>query len=106
MKKHNYSDFENYILMADKCNINQSYSSSNEKLMCNYLKLNLNESCYMSLNYLDTNIKENFDVVYSWGVLHHTGNMWKAIDNASELVSEDGLFYISIYFTSYFSKTF
>ena len=27
MKKHNYSDFENYILMADKCNINQSYSS-------------------------------------------------------------------------------
>jgi hypothetical protein len=21
-----------------------------------------------------------FDVVYSWGVLHHTGNMWKALD--------------------------
>ena len=44
--------------------INQSYSSYNEKLMCNYLKLNLNESCYMSLNYLDTSIKENFDSLF------------------------------------------
>jgi 2-polyprenyl-6-hydroxyphenyl methylase/3-demethylubiquinone-9 3-methyltransferase len=24
-----------------------------------------------------------FDVVYSWGVLHHTGNMWRAIEIAS-----------------------
>src|SRR5262249_54096870 len=24
-----------------------------------------------------------FDVVYSWGVLHHTGDMWKALDLAS-----------------------
>src|SRR5678816_2013449 len=24
-----------------------------------------------------------FDVVYSWGVLHHTGQMWKALDHAS-----------------------
>src|SRR5499433_2543356 len=23
-----------------------------------------------------------FDVVYSWGVLHHTGSMWKALDYA------------------------
>src|SRR5438876_9016826 len=23
-----------------------------------------------------------FDVVYSWGVLHHTGAMWTALDNA------------------------
>jgi len=38
-----------------------------------------------------------FNVVYSWGVLHHTGNMWKAIDNASSLTSENGKFYIAIY---------
>ena len=37
------------------------------------------------------------DVVYSWGVLHHTGKMWKAIENASKLVKKDGLFIIAIY---------
>jgi len=38
-----------------------------------------------------------FDVVYSWGVLHHTGNMWDAIENISNLVKHDGLLFISIY---------
>lgn len=38
-----------------------------------------------------------FDVVYSWGVLHHTGDMWAAIDNASRLVADGGLFAIAIY---------
>jgi SAM-dependent methyltransferase len=38
-----------------------------------------------------------YDIVYSWGVLHHTGNMWEAIRNASEVVRPGGLFYIAIY---------
>ncbi|MFG1959012.1 class I SAM-dependent methyltransferase [Nonomuraea sp. NPDC049028] len=37
------------------------------------------------------------DVVYSWGVLHHTGAMWRAIEAASRLVAPNGLLYISIY---------
>lgn len=37
------------------------------------------------------------DIVYSWGVLHHTGDMWTAIDNASQLVKPGGLFSIAIY---------
>lgn len=36
-------------------------------------------------------------VVYSWGVLHHTGQMWKAIANVSSLVADRGLLFISIY---------
>src|SRR5215831_11278680 len=25
---------------------------------------------------------DQFDIVYSWGVLHHTGDMWPAVRNA------------------------
>lgn len=35
--------------------------------------------------------------VYSWGVLHHTGNVWRAIDNASKTVADGGFFYIALY---------
>jgi 2-polyprenyl-3-methyl-5-hydroxy-6-metoxy-1,4-benzoquinol methylase len=38
-----------------------------------------------------------FDMVYSWGVLHHTGEMWKAIENALIPVKEGGLFFLAIY---------
>jgi len=38
-----------------------------------------------------------FDVVYSWGVLHHTGEMWKAFENAISRVNQGGLFYLAIY---------
>jgi 2-polyprenyl-6-hydroxyphenyl methylase/3-demethylubiquinone-9 3-methyltransferase len=38
-----------------------------------------------------------FDVVYSWGVLHHTGAMWQALDNAAALVQLKGKLFIAIY---------
>lgn len=38
-----------------------------------------------------------FEVVYSWGVLHHTGQMWNAIWNAASRVADGGKFFIAIY---------
>lgn len=38
-----------------------------------------------------------YDIVYSWGVLHHTGDMWQAFENVIPLVKENGLLCIAIY---------
>jgi 2-polyprenyl-6-hydroxyphenyl methylase/3-demethylubiquinone-9 3-methyltransferase len=38
-----------------------------------------------------------FDVVYSWGVLHHTGKMWQALENAAIPVKEKGRLFVAIY---------
>lgn len=37
------------------------------------------------------------DIVYSWGVLHHTGRMWEAMENASKCTAPGGTLFISIY---------
>jgi 2-polyprenyl-3-methyl-5-hydroxy-6-metoxy-1,4-benzoquinol methylase len=38
-----------------------------------------------------------FDIVYSWGVLHHTGRMWQALSNVALPVGPDGKLFIAIY---------
>jgi 2-polyprenyl-3-methyl-5-hydroxy-6-metoxy-1,4-benzoquinol methylase len=39
----------------------------------------------------------SWNIVYSWGVLHHTGDMWRALDNVTHLVDSEGKLFISIY---------
>ena len=38
-----------------------------------------------------------YDVVYSWGVLHHTGAMRAALENSASVVREGGYLFVAIY---------
>lgn len=55
------------------------------------------EARQLSVFDLDKAGLPRFDVVYSWGVLHHAGDMWRAMDCASKLVEDDGRFVIALY---------
>jgi 2-polyprenyl-6-hydroxyphenyl methylase/3-demethylubiquinone-9 3-methyltransferase len=37
-----------------------------------------------------------FDIVYAWGVLHHTGAMWQALEHVVDLVADGGMLFLSI----------
>lgn len=38
-----------------------------------------------------------YDLVYAWGVLHHTGDMWRALEHAGRCVKSGGQLFIAIY---------
>ena len=79
-------------------------SDNLEALDTTYQKVGLKEKPKVIIHsILDTEIlkkeelSEGFDIVHSWGVLHHTGNMSLAVQNACSLVKENGHFVLAIY---------
>jgi SAM-dependent methyltransferase len=53
------------------------------------------EGSVLGRMYLDS--PGRFDVVYLWGVLHHTGKMWDALENVRISLAEGGQLFIAIY---------
>lgn len=55
----------------------------------------IEEGSALDRTYLDS--LGQYDIVYSWGVLHHTGQLWPALDNVAPLVAPGGQLFIAIY---------
>lgn len=87
----------NKILGLDVDPVSVSTSQEN---VAHWLKNEASVLSFRQLSVLDSNAMNalgKYDIVYSWGVLHHTGDMAQALKNATQLVSDGGLLMIAIY---------
>ena len=67
-----------------------------ERYFPNDKKWTISEASALDKKFLNNLGK--WDIVYSWGVLHHTGNMWLGLENMLyPLTSKEGILYIAIY---------
>lgn len=66
-----------------------------ERYCDDHTRWTVEEGSVLDTSYLNT--LGTFDIVYSWGVLHHTGSLWQALANVAPLVRERGKLFIAVY---------
>ena len=50
-----------------------------------------------SLEEINQNVNGSFDLVFSWGVLHHCKSFTQSLNNLASLVKEGGIIYLYLY---------
>ncbi|MBU1599387.1 class I SAM-dependent methyltransferase [bacterium] len=70
-------------------------SELKERYFPKTIDLKIERGSVLDIEYLKS--LGEFEIVYSWGVLHHTGDMWRALENVQSLVEKGGKLFISIY---------
>jgi 2-polyprenyl-6-hydroxyphenyl methylase/3-demethylubiquinone-9 3-methyltransferase len=74
-----------------------------EKYFPNDKNWEIKEGSVLDIDYMENLGK--YDIVYSWGVLHHTGQMYNALNNIKIPVDTNGILFIAIYNTqAYWTK--
>lgn len=85
-KVHSFDFDPNSVKCTQYLNEKYTYNDSNWKV---------EQGSILDVDYIQSLPK--FDIVYSWGVLHHTGNMINALHNACLPVKTNGILFIAIY---------
>lgn len=57
----------------------------------------IQQGSILDMNYISALREKPYDLVYAWGVLHHTGNLWQAMKNSCSLVADGGRLWLALY---------
>jgi 2-polyprenyl-3-methyl-5-hydroxy-6-metoxy-1,4-benzoquinol methylase len=66
-----------------------------DKYFPNDVNWTIDEASAIDVNYVSR--LDKFDIVYSWGVLHHTGAMWTGLENVLVPLKDSGQLFVAIY---------
>lgn len=86
------------------CDIDPTSVRTTDAVLRTFSPSNSYEVIERSVFELDPESLGKFDVVYSWGVLHHTGDLAKALGIAASLVAPEGIFAFAIYRKTLFCR--